>query len=200
MFRFDHQRLVKEKKLQNNVMVEKGSQESNALKSVEPRKVSLIKLGDLISFKLSKRRSEKRAENAIFFPQIWLPDTSTSYVVTRGLCFSGLLLQPFLIYFASVFHGPEFGSLDFLQARGYAQTSILVHSGVKILFNFSRWRWEWQMGLDLEKKKSEHKPTFSYYCKYIVGLLHTATWTFFQYMGSKVLFISLGNYMSWNEN
>lgn len=85
--------------------------------------MSLIKLRDLITFKLSKR-SEKRAEKAIFFffLQIWLPDTSVSQVVTRGLCFSGLIFQLFLAYIASVFHGPEFGSLGFMQARDYAQT------------------------------------------------------------------------------
>lgn len=69
MFMFHYQRLVKEKKLQNNVKIEKASQETNPLKSVEPWKMSLIKLGDLITFKLSKR-SEKRAEKAILFTDL----------------------------------------------------------------------------------------------------------------------------------
>lgn len=66
MFRFVYQKLFKEKKLQNNVKIKKGSQETNPLTSVEPWKMSLIKSGDLITFKLSKR-SEKRAERLFFF-------------------------------------------------------------------------------------------------------------------------------------
>lgn len=65
MLRFDYQRLVKEKKLQNNVKVEKGSQETNPLKSMESWQMSLIKLENLIAFRLSNG-SKKRAKKAIF--------------------------------------------------------------------------------------------------------------------------------------
>lgn len=66
VFRFDYQRLFKKKKIQNNLKVEKGSQETNPLKSVEAWQMFLIKSGDLITFKLSKK-SEKRAGKLFFF-------------------------------------------------------------------------------------------------------------------------------------